>query len=332
MVPAGKQLTTVVPMGDNIPQEQMFFPACGTEENGNLPPRFTACGEEENPPGLSGGQQQKGEHMEYLISTISDVVCQESDGDWEKLSYADRTSPLAAGSGMGLELAEFCISDNMENSFQDVLPHVEACASAVKRKTLHAPYNELYPMAIDRKIAAVAYERYDLAWKYCLRFGADKMIVHANYVEDLYWPGWFVNRHVEFWKRFLKDHSELVTICMENVMEKTPELLLNIVRQVDDARLRICLDVGHANLSDVKPEGWLRDCAAWISHYHIHNNNGPAEGRRSLGDTHSALDKGIIDMEALLHLAEELTPDATAAVESYEPERCVAWLKEKGFV
>ena len=37
-------------------------------------------------------------------------------------------------------------------------------------------------------------------------------------------------------------------------------------------------------------------------------------------------------MEALLHLAEDRTPDATAAVESYEPERCVAWLKEKGFV
>ena len=271
--------------------------------------------------------------MEFLISTISDVICEENDGDWEKLAYADRSAPLAAANGMGLELAEFCISDNMDTSFEAVLPHVEACAAAVKRKTLHAPYNELYPMAIDRKVVEVARERYDMAWGYCLRFGAEKMIVHANYVEDLYWPGWFVNRHVEFWKRFLEEHCEPVTICLENVMERAPDLLLDIVKKVDDPRLRICLDTGHANLSDVSPADWLKTCAPWISHYHIHNNNGPVtRGKRSLGDTHSALDQGIIDMEALLRLAQELTADATAAVESYEPERCVVWLKEKGFI
>lgn len=270
--------------------------------------------------------------MDYLISTISDVVCEEGEGDWEKLAYVDRAAPLAVSSGLGLELAEFCISDNMENSFDAVLPHVEACAAAVRRKTLHAPYNELYPMAIDQKIVEVAYDRYDKAWGYCLRFGAEKMVVHANYVEALYWPVWFVNRHVDFWRRFLKEHTEPVEVCLENVMENEPGLLLDIVKKVDDPRLRICLDVGHANLSDVSPENWLREGAEWISHYHIHNNNGPAEGRRSLGDTHSALDKGVIDMEALLHLAEELTPEATAAVESYEPERCVSWLKEKRFI
>ncbi|MBR6951635.1 MAG: TIM barrel protein [Oscillospiraceae bacterium] len=271
--------------------------------------------------------------MEYLISTISDVTTEEENGDWEKLSYADRTAPLAAGHGMGLELAEFCISDNMENSFADVLPHVEACAAAVKRKTLHAPYNELYPQAIDPMIVEVARRRYDLTWTYCLRFGAEKMIAHANYVEALYYPSWFVSRHVEFWRRFLEDHPEPVTVCLENVMETGPELMLDIVKRVDDPRLRLCLDVGHANLSDVAPEEWLKACAPWISHYHIHNNNGPVAGaRRSQGDTHSALDQGVIDMEGLLRLAERLTPDATAAVESYEPERCVAWLKEKGFV
>ena len=68
--------------------------------------------------------------MKYLISTISDVTTEEENGDWEKLSYADRSAPLAVSSGMGLELAEFCISDNMENSFEDVVPHVEACAAA----------------------------------------------------------------------------------------------------------------------------------------------------------------------------------------------------------
>jgi hypothetical protein len=51
-----------------------------------------------------------------------------------------------------------------------------------------------------------------------------------------------------------------------------------------------------------------------------------------MGDKHAALDKGNIDMLALLRTAEELTPDATAAVESYEPEACVRWLSQVGFI
>ena len=115
--------------------------------------------------------------------------------------------------------------------------------------------------------------------------------------------------------------------------EKDPDLILGILKGVEDPRLRMCLDVGHANLSDTEPIEWLRRCAPYISHYHIHNNFGaPKEGRRSWGDRHLALGNGNIDMKALLDLAEELTPDATAAIESYAPEDCVEWLKENGFI
>ncbi len=271
--------------------------------------------------------------MEYLISTIADVICEEADGDWEKLTYTDRTAPLAQEYGLGLELAEFCITDNMENSFGAVLPHVEACARAVERKVLHAPYNELFPMAIDPKIVQVAYDRYDMTMDYCVRFGADKMIVHANYNEESYYPQWTINRQAEFWSRFLSEHPQNVTVCLENVMELDPEVILSIIKKVDDPRLKMCLDVGHANLTPLAPIDWLRACAPQISHYHLHNNDGPpAQGRRSWGDRHAALDKGNIDMLTLLRTAEELTPDATAAIESYDPESSAAWLREKGFI
>ena len=132
---------------------------------------------------------------------------------------------------------------------------------------------------------------------------------------------------------FLAEHPEGAVICVENVMENDPELILSILRRVDDPRLRMCLDVGHANLSTVDPADWIRQCAPFISHYHIHNNNGaPKEGQPSRGDLHRALGNGIIDMEAILRKAEELTPDATAAIESYEPEASVEWLKEHRFI
>jgi len=272
--------------------------------------------------------------MKYYISTISDVVCEEGDGDWEKLSYQKRSAPLAKANGLGIEIAEFCISDNMDNSFEEVLPHVEYNASMAEDKSLHAPYNELYPMAIEPLVVEVAYKRYVQTLGYCKRFGAAKMVVHANYIEEEYFPVWFVNRHIDFWKRFLDENPlDGVTICVENVQENDPDLILDILKGVDHPGLRMCLDVGHANLSNIAPDEWLRRCAPYISHYHLHNNYGaPKEGRRSWGDKHLSLGDGIIDMKALLKLAEELTPNATAALESYEPEKCVQWLKDNGFI
>ncbi len=271
--------------------------------------------------------------MKYYVSTIADVVTELGDDDWERLSYTRRTAPLAKENGLGIEISEFSISDNMDYSFDDVLPHIEYCASMAEEKTLHAPYNELYPMAIDRKVAAIAWDRYSAAYEYCKRFGASKMIVHANYYEGMYYRSWFTSRHVDFWKRFLKEHQGDIIVCIENVGETDPNVILDILKAVDDPRLRMCLDIGHANLSDIEPIEWLKICAPYISHYHLHNNDGaPKEGMRAWGDKHAALSKGNIDMKALLDLAEKLTPDATAAIESYQPEESVQWLKEMGYI
>ena len=188
-------------------------------------------------------------------------------------------------------------------------------------------------MAIDSKVVQVAWDRYDKTVEYCTRFGATKMIVHTNYNEEQYYTGWFIDRQKDFWKRFLDEHPQEVIICIENVTEQDPELLLEILRGIEDPRMRMCLDVGHANLSGTAPKDWLKACAPYISHYHLHNNFGAQkEGMRSQGDKHMALGEGSIDMKAFLTLAEELTPNATAAIESYEPEASVQWLHENGFI
>ena len=274
-----------------------------------------------------------GGKMKYYLSTIADVAEETPNNKWEKLVYLDKTAPIAAANGLGIELAEFCISENMDNKFEEILPHVLKNAEASPDKTLLAPYNEIFPMAIDPLLVEVAYKRYEQTLEYCQRFGASKMIVHSNYVEDLYYPEWFVSRNIDFWKRFLAEHDDDVVICMKNVREEDPELILGILREVDDQRLRMCLDVGHANLTRREPVDWIKTCAPFISHYHIHNNFGaPTVGRKSISDMHLGLGNGNIDMKGILTLAEELTPNATAAIESEDLEDSVAWLKTNGFI
>ena len=269
--------------------------------------------------------------MRYYLSTIADVGYDCSGT--EEITYTKRTAETAAKYGLGLELAEFCISENLDEKFSRVLPHFEYNRQASEDPVLHAPYNELFPHAIDSRVVLVARQRYDWTWDLCRKYGIRKIIVHPNYVHCLYYPQWFTARHIEFWKDFLSSHTEDITICLENVMEPYPDLITDIIRDVGDDRLKMCIDVGHANLTGISPLDWLKECSPFIDHYHIHNNEGPAAGdRSSLGDRHAPPGRGVINMKALLDTAEKLTPNATAAVESSETEESAEWLKENGFI
>ena len=50
-----------------------------------------------------------------------------------------------------------------------------------------------------------------------------------------------------------------MTLALENVMEPSPETLVSIAAQIDDPRLGLCLDVGHANtcVSETPPMDWI---------------------------------------------------------------------------
>ena len=98
-------------------------------------------------------------------------------------------------------------------------------------------------------------------------------------------------------------------------------MLLSIVRQVDDPRLRLCLDLGHANTqaSRQTPEDWLRACAGDLSHIHIHNNDG-------VRDLHAPLDQGAMDIAGLLTELSALCPRTTVTLELGTCRQSVQWL------
>ena len=97
-------------------------------------------------------------------------------------------------------------------------------------------------------------------------------------------------------------------------------MLLDIVKGVDHPGLRLCLDIGHVNAYAATPlMEWLESWKAYLSHFHIHNNDGS-------WDTHNALNDGSIPMRKFLDRAAELCPDATFTLELLEAEPSVRWL------
>ena len=238
------------------------------------------------------------------------------------LSTIDENAPvLAIQQGIGLEIAEYCTAWNLDEKFPETDALVRRKIEGISDLTFHAPFNELFPCAIDPKARELAAYRYRQAIQTAKGYGASKVVIHGGYNPRIYYPVWYVEQSIRFWKDFLQEDPG-VEIVLENVLEEEPGMLLDIVRGVDHPRLWLCLDVGHVNAySKIPVMEWAEAWAPWLSHFHIHNNDGS-------WDTHSPLFDGTIPMEALLRRLDTLCPEATATLELTDAESSIKWMEE----
>lgn len=255
-------------------------------------------------------------------------------------SIASDAPDVARKYGLGLELAQFCTAaffDRPEDAgslFSEdaccasfLRESLDECLRAADRFVLHGPFNELTPAAIDPLVLEITEKRYRQAICKAAELGCRKLVLHAGFVPLVYYPQWFVSRSVLFWKRLIEDVPQTLTVCLENVMEPEADMLLDIVRQVADPRLRICLDLGHANTSasHEPPEQWLRACAGYLSHVHLHNNDG-------VHDLHAPVFEGTMDALSLLKTLGALCPEASVTLELSSCRESVEWLLAQGLL
>ena len=240
---------------------------------------------------------------------------------------AEDAPALAREHGLGLEIAEFCTASNMDVDFAAADAKVREAMTGVERFTFHAPFNELSPAAIDPLVKEIAYRRYRQAIELSPRYGAKKIVVHSGFVPLVYFPSWFSAQSVPFWREILHTAPRDVSLCLENVMESGPDMLLEIVEGVNDPRFRLCLDVGHAACmgKEMDAESWIQPLGPWIGHVHLHNNDG-------VGDLHRPLGEGVLDMDRIISALEEHCPDATLTIENIRAADSVRWLLERGYL
>jgi len=229
---------------------------------------------------------------------------------------------LAKQHGLGIEIAEFCTPWFLDTDFEKVDPLIREKLTCSDRFALHAPFSELFPCAIDPKVREIAAERYRQVIRVAKGYGIRKIIVHGGYNPRIYFPIWYTEQSVLFWKEFVHEIPTDMVFCLENVFEEEPAMLTEIVRQVNDPRIRMCLDVGHVNAySKVPVMEWLEQCADLIEHFHIHNND-------TSRDAHGQLMDGTISMKELLEVIDGKCPDATLTLELMDTEPSVRWILE----
>lgn len=248
--------------------------------------------------------------------------------------------------GFGLEIAEFCTAYNMDSSLNATFPSVSDCGDhefifgfemndkLVREKMrgtrhfiFHAPFNELCPAAIDPLIAEVARKRYAQAYSIMDGYGIKKMVAHSGFVPQVYYPQWFVGKSVSFWQEFLSDKPDDFRLYLENVLEDSPDMLIEIAEKVGDDRFRLCLDIGHAAI--IGPETplteWIERMLPLLGHVHLHNNNGKR-------DTHNSPHDGVIDVASIISMLRSTAPEITFTLEVMNALESAQWIKANGFI
>ena len=233
-----------------------------------------------------------------------------------------RAPELALGRDLGLEIIGFCTAERMED--ENLIASEEVRLRPFARKSLHAPYYELTPCAIDSLISRVSLHRYRQAVETSLRLDIRRLVVHSGYAPQMYFPEWFVPKSIEFWREFVRELPPDFELLLENVLDVRPEYIRDVCDGVNDPRLRICLDVGHANAySPVPVEEWISMLGGRIAHVHLHNNDGSR-------DAHAPLHAGSMDIPRILELLDEHAPEAEICIESVDALSCLKTLEETG--
>jgi len=262
-------------------------------------------------------------------------------------TIASDAENIARKYGLGLEIAEFCTASNMDSSVGISPPYdmsednscgfvfgFEANDKLVRDKmrdvgqfVFHAPFNELCPAAIEPLIVDVAKKRYAQAYEVMTGYGIEKMVAHSGFVPQIYFPEWFVEKSVAFWQEFLSDKPKEFRLYLENVLEDSPDMLIEIAEKVNDERFRLCFDIGHAGImgKSIPITEWANRMLPFLAHVHLHNNHGKR-------DTHNALYDGAIDVASVISMLRNAAPKVTYTLEVINADESAKWLKSNGYI
>jgi len=173
---------------------------------------------------------------------------------------------------------------------------------AGRRLTLHGPFQDLAPGALDDAILSASRRRFRQAWRWLPVFRPEAVVCHLGYEARHYrWDqeNWLNRIAATFRELGALAQTYGVRVMLENVYEKDPELVKEAIQRIALENVQVCLDVGHLNaFGGGDFEGWLNTLGPHIGHLHLHDNQGGL-------DDHQALGTGTVPLEFVLtYLAE----------------------------
>ena len=160
-------------------------------------------------------------------------------------------------------------------------------AGAGRRCTVHGPFQDLSPGALDDLILTATRRRLRQAWRWLPVFKPAAVICHLGY-EDRHFrwdqENWLNRAAATYRELGTQAAGHGVRVMLENVYEQDPGLIREAIRRIGLTNVRVCLDVGHLNaFGGGDFQGWLAILWPIIGHLHLHDNLGTMDDHQALG-------------------------------------------------
>lgn len=190
-------------------------------------------------------------------------------------------------------------------------------SSAGVRPTIHAPFFDLNPGALDPLIRQVTFQRYDQSLQVAEHLQAHLMVIHPG-VDKWRYPGldqtWLTLAMEAFPPLIDLAASCDCRLALENIYEESPDTLIQLVEGLDSKWFGHCFDAGHWHLFGKQPMAeWLESISARLFHLHLHDNRGEA-------DDHLPVGEGVIDFAPLQIKLHQISPFPSITLEAHSPE------------
>jgi sugar phosphate isomerase/epimerase len=178
---------------------------------------------------------------------------------------------------------------------------------------IHGPFIGMEYAHIDHLIRETVHRRLDMTLDVAVKLKASRVILHSGYRPEIdlfkLQESW-LKGNIEFWqKEILRWADAGIVIVLENDTEKSPDLLVQLVNEVDNPFLGLCIDIGHQHVfSELDALEWVRRMENRLFHIHLHDND-------RTSDKHWPIGRGTVDFESFYAAIMQHVPHATISLE-----------------
>ena len=220
----------------------------------------------------------------------------------------EQTAKLCKQNNFGIEIQGFYDPKLYENN-PEIIGDYNKLIDGVEFVSLHAPFCDLCPGTTDALIREATMKRFELAYEIAVKLNISHIVFHVGYVPGTGVPKNWAIRCANFWKEFLEGKSEKMNYYLENVLEKTPEVSMAVISEINRPNVKACLDLGHAYCYSKTPlSEWIETLKDKIGYVHMHDNHGEK-------DEHLGFGEGDIPLLEVLTLLNLHAPEAIWALE-----------------
>ena len=200
---------------------------------------------------------------------------------------------------LGIEISRLPKHLDVDDDFEEMKDYLSKNLDGFKNEiTMHGQFSDLNIASIDKEIKRISQKRYYQSLELAQCINASTLLFHTNKKSTKHIGAQkkFDEAFIKFWKSFIKDIEKTsLTVVLENVHEKSPKFIKNVIKEINSPKLKASLDVGHVNVySDIDVEFWINEYKNILHHMHIHNNFGD-------DDSHFAINKGNLDCQKIVN-------------------------------